>query len=72
MTNAREYAALCVHLDDGCEVDAKGYVYFDDNYFSLLPGESRTIRAQWSGAAESERQIDLVSWNTSVQECTTP
>jgi beta-mannosidase len=65
VTNAGEYAALCVRLDDGREVDATGYVYFDDNYFSLMPGESQTIQAQWSGVAESERRIELGGWNIS-------
>jgi beta-mannosidase len=64
VTNTGEYAALCVRFDDGRQVDASGYVYFDDNYFSLLPGESRTIRAEWSGVSHDERRIDVAGWNT--------
>lgn len=61
--NVGEHAALGVQLEDGRECGAEGFVYFDDNYFSLLPGETRTVRAEWRGVPVRERQIVIPGWN---------
>ena len=37
-------------------------VYYDDNYFSLLPGESREFRIETSVIADKP-QLDLTGWN---------
>jgi beta-mannosidase len=42
---------------------APGFVYFDDNYFSLLPGETRTIRADWRNVPEHARHLSVQGWN---------
>ena len=36
--------------------------YYSDNYFSLLPGQSRDLRIE-STAAGQEPQVDLDGWN---------
>jgi hypothetical protein len=37
-------------------------VYYQENYFSLLPGESRAVRIE-CGATPAELQVDLDGWN---------
>jgi exo-1,4-beta-D-glucosaminidase len=37
-------------------------VLWQDNYFSLLPGESRTIEARYAGAGDQE-QVAVSGWN---------
>jgi beta-mannosidase len=66
VTNTGPFAALNVRLDDSRDTESSGYVYFDDNYFSLIPGESRTIEARWSGVKEENRQLELAGWNTDL------
>ena len=38
-------------------------VYYEDNYFSLLPGESREFRIETSVTAADKAQLDLTGWN---------
>jgi hypothetical protein len=37
-------------------------VYYDDNYFSLLPGESREFRIE-AGASIGKPEVTLTGWN---------
>jgi beta-mannosidase len=64
VSNAGSDTALWVWLEDDRPLDCDGYVYFDDNYFCLLPGESRTITAEWSAVPMVERRVRLGGWNT--------
>jgi hypothetical protein len=46
-------------------------VYFSDNYFSLMPGESRGIEIEYpAAAAQGAPQIALRGWNLSPQSIT--
>jgi hypothetical protein len=38
-------------------------VYYDDNYLSLLPGESRDFRIETRADAPSAMEITLDGWN---------
>ena len=38
-------------------------VYWSDNYFSLLPGESKALRAELPGGATGRRQVVVDGWN---------
>jgi exo-1,4-beta-D-glucosaminidase len=35
-------------------------IFWSDNYFSLLPGESRTVTASWAAASAEGKQPALV------------
>jgi exo-1,4-beta-D-glucosaminidase len=37
-------------------------VLWQDNYFSLLPGESRTVQAIYSGTGDQEK-VEWSGWN---------
>ena len=62
--------ALMVWLEDARDLQAKGYVTVDDNYFCLLPGECRQVMVTWAGAqrAGEERRLEIAGWNTQVLE----
>ncbi len=47
-------------------------VLWDDNYISLMPGESREITAQFSspGALDGETELDITGWN--IEPATLP
>jgi len=64
--NTGQAAALNVWIEDARPVRSAGYVYFDDNYFSLLPGEGRTIAVAWDGVPEDERRLEVSAWNTNT------
>lgn len=65
--NAGPVAALNIRLDDDRELhEAEGYVYFSDNYFSLLPGEAREVRVNFTGIDEPHRAVTVRGWNTEV------
>ncbi|WP_274362977.1 glycoside hydrolase family 2 protein [Paenibacillus thermotolerans] len=66
VTNSGSYAALDVRLEDARDPSAEGYAYFEDNCFSLFPGESRTVRVEWSHVDEHERKTALSAWNTAI------
>lgn len=63
LTNVGGTAALTVWLEDSRPVSAAGYVYFDDNAFSLLPGETRTIAARWVDVPYAEQNVQVSGWN---------
>jgi beta-mannosidase len=64
LTNAGDTAAMLVWLEDARDLTAPGYVYFDDNYFCLLPRESRTVRVTWKDVPVEELRLEISSWNT--------
>ena len=64
ITNTGDTAAVFVWLEDPWELDASGYAYFDDNYFCLLPGESRNITVTWTDVPEEGRRLEIAAWNT--------
>jgi hypothetical protein len=43
---------------------AAGYVYFDDNYFCLFPGESRIVMVEWDEVLPAERRLTAQAWNS--------
>ncbi|MDQ0889495.1 beta-mannosidase [Paenibacillus sp. V4I9] len=67
LTNVGTQAAFLVHLEDARPVTAEGYVYYTDNDFSLLPGESKSINVRWSSIPEADQELNISAWNSSVQ-----
>jgi beta-mannosidase len=63
-TNDGKTAAMFVWLEDARKWNAPGYAYFDDNYFCLLPDESRTVTVTWADVPVKERQLEISGWNT--------
>ncbi|HSL29861.1 MAG TPA: glycoside hydrolase family 2 TIM barrel-domain containing protein [Anaerolineales bacterium] len=66
LTNSGKTAAMFVWLEDSRDLTASGYLYFDDNYFCLLPGESRMVKATWTDVPARERQMEISGWNTDL------
>ncbi len=64
LTDSGETAAMFVWLEDARDLTASGYAYFDDNYFCILPGESRTVTVTWKDVPASERRVEVSAWNT--------
>jgi len=64
LTNDGDVAALRVRLEDERELGREGYVFFQDNDFDLLPGESREVRVASAGVPAGERAVSLRGWNT--------
>jgi beta-mannosidase len=65
--NSGPAAALFAWLEDGRPLDAAGFLYLDQNYFCLLPGEARQIKGRWSGVEASARVIEASAWNARRQ-----
>ena len=63
VTNTGETAAMFVWLEDVRDLAASGYVYFGDNYFCLLPQESRSVTVTWTDVPAEERRIEVSGWN---------
>jgi hypothetical protein len=64
VTNTGAVPALAVHLTL-CDSKTGQHVlpvYYDDNYFSLLPGESRNFRIEFDTPASRPR-VDITGWN---------
>jgi beta-mannosidase len=64
LTNTCQTTAMFVWLEDARDLNASGYAYFDDNYFSLLPGESRNVTVTWENVTPAERRVEISGWNT--------
>jgi beta-mannosidase len=63
LTNSGDTAAMFVWLEDARDLNASGYAYFDDNYFCLLPEESRTVTVTWMDVPAGERRLEVSAWN---------
>jgi beta-mannosidase len=70
VTNRGPVAALGVWLEDQRPHPATGWLYADDNYFTLLPGESRTTLVEWDNVPVGERRLQVSGWNTVTQPIT--
>ncbi|HET6595286.1 MAG TPA: glycoside hydrolase family 2 TIM barrel-domain containing protein [Anaerolineales bacterium] len=64
LTNTGETTAMFVWIEDARDVNISGYVYFDDNYFCLLPEESRAVTVTWTDVPVEERRLEIAGWNT--------
>ena len=64
VTNTGEMVALFVWIEDEREVGATGFAYFSDNYFCLLPGETRDITVSWQNVPPADRRLSARGWNT--------
>jgi beta-mannosidase len=64
ITNDGDHAALMVQIDDAGSVYIEDYAYFSDNWFSLLPGESRRVEVLWSNIGDTPQSLELKGWNT--------
>ena len=64
LTNRGDTTAMFFWLEDARELRAPGYAYFDDNYFCLLPDESRTVTVMWKDVPLNEQRLEISAWNT--------
>jgi exo-1,4-beta-D-glucosaminidase len=57
--------AFQVHLElvDAASGDEYLPVYWDDNYFELLPGEARDIAVEYPDAASGAPALTFDAWN---------
>jgi beta-mannosidase len=63
VSNPGTVAALYLWLEDARQRRTEGYIYFSDNHFCLLPGETHRILVAWNGVPLDERQITISGWN---------
>ncbi|MDO4292530.1 MAG: hypothetical protein Q4C65_04770 [Eubacteriales bacterium] len=61
LTNTGSQAAPGVWLEDPEEVRQEGYLYFEENYLFLMPGEKRLIRMTQSNMAK--KTVRISGWN---------
>jgi beta-mannosidase len=66
VTNAGQYTAMFVWLEDDLPLADAGRPYFEDNHFCLFPGEVRQVRVSWHGVPDPQRRINLAAWNTEI------
>lgn len=64
ITNTGVNAAVGVWLQDNRPIKAAGFLYVDDNHFTLLPDESRMVICQWQDVPTAERRLSAAGWNT--------
>ncbi|MCC6892679.1 MAG: hypothetical protein IT321_07660 [Anaerolineae bacterium] len=64
VTNTGVNAAVGIWLQDNRPIKAAGFLYMDDNHFTLLPDESRVVNCHWNDIPESERGLSAAGWNT--------
>jgi hypothetical protein len=66
--NVGPVAAVGVWVEalSGYKPDLPAFVYYDDNYFTLLPGERREVRVEMSCYKPDlpERRLRISSWNS--------
>ncbi|MBE0698817.1 MAG: hypothetical protein IH586_18005, partial [Anaerolineaceae bacterium] len=63
LRNNGAVAALCAWLEaEKSDLHASGWAAFSDNYLTLLPGEERKVRVEWSEVPE-ERTVTISGWN---------
>jgi beta-mannosidase len=61
--NPSDFAALTIWLEDDRPRRSAGWPHIRDNYFSLLPDETRIVNVQWHGVPVAERRIAISGWN---------
>jgi beta-mannosidase len=64
LTNPGETTAMFVWLEDARDLNTSGYAYFSDNYFCLLPAQSRTVTVTWKDVSLNEQRLTISAWNT--------
>jgi beta-mannosidase len=69
VTNIGSQAAVGIWLQDNRPISADGYIYFEDNHFSLLPNETRAIVCHWQNIPQADRSLSLSAWNAREWEC---
>ncbi|MFO1476526.1 MAG: glycoside hydrolase family 2 protein [Verrucomicrobiota bacterium] len=75
LTNSTNAPALAIRLKvsrDGARVLP---VFYDDNYFSLLPGEQREVQLEYNaamGAATNAARLGVEGWNVAPSEMVIP
>ena len=62
--NIGKHTAMFIWLEDARERTAPGFVYFDQNYFCLFPGESRMVQVNWKDIPAGVRRLEIKGWNT--------
>jgi beta-mannosidase len=65
ITNTGEVVAFGVWLEDPRPVGSPGYVQFEDNHFTLMPNEARTVVITWLDAPDDQQdsRIRVSAWN---------
>jgi beta-mannosidase len=66
LTNAGSTAAMFLWLEEARDLHAPGYAYFGDNYFCLLPGESRKVSVVWKDVPAEEQRVEISAWNAAL------
>ena len=66
LTNTGVIAALYVQLEMET-VNSGGWANPDENYFCLLPGETRLARVEWENVPYPQRQVAVWAWNLPEQ-----
>ena len=61
--NPTDHAALMLWLEDASSRGTIGWPYVNDNYFCLLPDETRRIVVTWHRIPPEERELTLSGWN---------
>lgn len=62
--NKGQEAALLISFEDKLELRTRGYAYFSDNHFTLLPGEEKMVKVEWDEVPPKNRGLKLAGWNT--------
>ncbi len=62
LANRQSTVAFNVWIEDTLPVDSPQHPFFSDNYFSLLPGESRTITVEWASNVQ-QPALQMTGWN---------
>jgi beta-mannosidase len=66
LTNIGQYTALYLWLEDSRPVGSDGFACFDENHFSLLPQETRSVTVVWRDVPASVRGLEIRGWNTEL------
>ena len=67
LRNPGEQAALYVQMRAERDLRQAAWANFDANYFTLLPGETRTVRVRWENMPAAQRELTLWGWNVPQQ-----
>ncbi len=63
LINNGDVVAPGVWLEKSDLYDNAGYAYFDANYFTLFPGETRAVTMTWDDVPPSARGLVISGWN---------